>query len=608
MDTPVTFPVVRIADTLVSAISERLTCHAPERGGAILGFDGVAHLLVEDDFGAYGPASWDISPQLSQAVGEAEAAGYGRLQGTVHTHPAGVCDPSGQDVRTTTRALQMNPHLDELLICVVTHGRPRALDLPLPGGHRMSVHLLRRRPGDQPALLRARVTVLPLTRALASAGLQPPGAVNVTDVRNNDFSALLPVLRVNGHDHLIAPIPDTPEAFFVGADFPDVAPLLVAKDDEGMRTVDPEWTEAPASEQLPELIRRRRSRHATRSEDRLDRVVELVGSLNDKAVLVAGAGSVGSRVAEDLVRSGVGRIIVLDPDTVSGPNMARSIYTTHDIGRPKVEALTDRLRAINPGLTKTGVESTLLDADLPGLLAGVDLVVLATDDMAEQAHLASLAYGLGIPQVASAMYRKAAAGEVALIMPELRTACWACCVGTSALSVSERPDTNYGVDGRLVSESGLGAAINLVTSVASLLAIGLLAGPDSPAGRSLGRLLGEGRTLGIVTTTPGWGIFGEVFETMAHQSHPQSIWPKVKPNPACPVCGEPSEAVLSGDELTSEELVALAELEDETPSSDGLCGVLEKAAGQPPLGFGHESGQLRVGLAEGVAGSAPSRP
>jgi molybdopterin/thiamine biosynthesis adenylyltransferase len=555
-------PEIRIADSLLVAITERLTCRAPERGGAILGFDGLAHLLVEDDFGSYSPASWDISGELSHAVGEVETAGYGRLMGTVHTHPAGVCDPSGQDVRTTTKALEMNPHLDELLICVVTRGKPRDLDVPLPGGQRMSVHVLRRAGRRQPDLIRAKVGIVGLTRTLDSAGLQSPGAVSVTDVRHADFGQLLPVLRVNGHDNVIVSIPDTPEAVFIGAQFPDAAPLLVSMTDEGLHVIDPEPADAPTFEQLGDLVRERRKLQAPPPNDRLNRVVELVGSLNDKAVFIAGAGSVGSRIAEDLVRSGVGRISILDPEAVSAPNMARSVYTSSDIGRPKVDALVERLSGINPDVVTTKTRSTLLEADLPALLEGIDLVVLATDDMAEQAHLASLAYGLGIPQVASAMYRKAAAGEVVLVLPELRTPCWACCIGTSTLSTSERPDTNYGVDGQLVAESGLGASINLVTSVGSLLAIGLLAGPDSPAGRPLGRLLGEGRTLGIIATTPRWQFFDEVFETMAHQSHPQSIWPKVHSAPDCPVCGEPLDAVLTGPELSLAELVAVVDQDD----------------------------------------------
>lgn len=47
-------PEVRVADVLINEIGRRLAAFDPERGGALIGFDGVAHILVEDDFGAYG--------------------------------------------------------------------------------------------------------------------------------------------------------------------------------------------------------------------------------------------------------------------------------------------------------------------------------------------------------------------------------------------------------------------------------------------------------------------------------------------------------------------------------------------------------------------------
>lgn len=229
--------------------------------------------------------------------------------------------------------------------------------------------------------------------------------------------------------------------------------------------------------------------------------------MGERRVLVAGCGSVGSRIAEDLARSGVRHFVLVDPDEVSLPNMARSVYARADVGRAKVAVLAERLRGIAPETEVSTTRRFLREITPEDILDGVDLVVLATDDMTEQAALAKAAYEKRIVQVAAAMYRKAAAGEVMIAVPEARTPCWACAVGTSALSTSERPDTNYGVDGRLVAESGLGASINLVTSVASLLAIGLLAGPGSPAGAGLGRMLAESRVLGLIDLHhPGLGF------------------------------------------------------------------------------------------------------
>ena len=559
-------PEVRVTDVLINEIGRRLAAFDPERGGALIGFDGVAHILVEDDFGAYGATFWDISREVSDAVGQVEANGYGRFIGTVHTHPSGVCDPSEQDRITMAQALELNPHIEQLMICVVTKGNPRATDVAIPGGHRMSVHVIRRVEGE-PECLRARPVVVPIARVLEDAGMPVPGAVTVTDVRAERFDGLVPVLVVDGAEKIVVAVPETDDAWLMGSDILDVPPILMSLHDGRVTAVPVTWGREEVASRMRKMNeeRRRVAKPGPESGQEgtpLDRVVELVGSMGERRVLVAGCGSVGSRIAEDLARSGVRHFVLVDPDEVSLPNMARSVYARADVGRAKVAVLAERLRGIAPETEVSTTRRFLREITPEDILDGVDLVVLATDDMTEQAALAKAAYEKRIVQVAAAMYRKAAAGEVMIAVPEARTPCWACAVGTSALSTSERPDTNYGVDGRLVAESGLGASINLVTSVASLLAIGLLAGPGSPAGAGLGRMLAESRVLGLISTTPDWGFFPDVFHDMAHQFQPQSVWPKVESVKGCPVCSkEEVEDVLEGEVMTVEELLRTVEEE-----------------------------------------------
>ena len=116
----VTSAPVPVTDGLIDAILARLATVPPERGGALLAAGGLVHLLVEDSSARYSRTSWDISTALSVTVGEIEAAGHGTLAGTVHTHPAGVPEPSSTDIATTRDALGLNPHLGELLIAIVT--------------------------------------------------------------------------------------------------------------------------------------------------------------------------------------------------------------------------------------------------------------------------------------------------------------------------------------------------------------------------------------------------------------------------------------------------------------------------------------------------------
>ena len=71
-------------------------------------------------------------------------------------------------------------------------------------------------------------------------------------------------------------------------------------------------------------------------------------------VLVAGLGGVGGYAAEALGRAGVGRLTLLDHDTVSPSNLNRQLLALHStLGRPKVELMAERLRDIDPTLELT---------------------------------------------------------------------------------------------------------------------------------------------------------------------------------------------------------------------------------------------------------------
>lgn len=550
---PLRPPLVRFTDGLLRAIAEDLASVPPERGGAILGYDETGHLLVTDTFGAYSPASWLISAQLSTAVGRLENLGYGTLRGTVHTHPSGFVDPSGPDVATTTKALEMNPHLDELIIAVVTAGQPRPYDAPIGQSHRMSVHVLRRQGAGAPVLLRARVAVHPVASSLEHAGLLPTSLISVDDALADGFNgtALPVVFRADGRETLLIPVPETAgSALLIDSLFPTVSPLAVrttsSSGGASLTTLPSSWD--PTREPAEQLASMASSVRDLERGERWTRITAFTGSLAEKRVIVVGAGSVGSRIAEDLVRCGVHTITLIDPDEVSVSNLARSVYTQVDIGKPKVVALSHRLRDIDPAVTVAAHQAAISALEPEEVLPGADLVVLATDDMQEQAFLAHWAYHLDIPHVAAAMYKKGAAGEVVIVVPSAGTPCWNCCVGAGTRSGAQRPDANYGLQGRLVGESALGPSINIVTSVASQLSVGLLAGPGSAAGAPLGRLVAEHRTLGLISTSPEWDFFPQVFVDMAHQHEPQSIWPSVEAGAGCPVCGTERQAPFTRSE------------------------------------------------------------
>ena len=68
-------------------------------------------------------------------------------------------------------------------------------------------------------------------------------------------------------------------------------------------------------------------------------------------VAIAGLGGLGSSIAVSLVRAGVGELLLVDFDRVELSNLNRQQYDTGDLGRPKTEALRDKLLSINPYTT-----------------------------------------------------------------------------------------------------------------------------------------------------------------------------------------------------------------------------------------------------------------
>jgi len=74
-----------------------------------------------------------------------------------------------------------------------------------------------------------------------------------------------------------------------------------------------------------------------------------VNRLANASIAVFGLGGVGSFAVEALIRSGVGRLTLIDFDTIDITNMNRQLHATDDtVGRPKVQVLSERCLSINP--------------------------------------------------------------------------------------------------------------------------------------------------------------------------------------------------------------------------------------------------------------------
>lgn len=133
---------------------------------------------------------------------------------------------------------------------------------------------------------------------------------------------------------------------------------------------------------------------------------EAMEKLAGAAVVVFGAGGVGSHCIDALARGGVGRLVIVDNDTVSVTNINRQSVAFHStVGRYKTEIMRERIHDINPQAEVLTFETFILPDNLEmvmGAIPGaVDYIVDAIDTVAAKLALAEYAAVRGIPLLSS---------------------------------------------------------------------------------------------------------------------------------------------------------------------------------------------------------------
>ena len=130
---------------------------------------------------------------------------------------------------------------------------------------------------------------------------------------------------------------------------------------------------------------------------------DAIKTLNNSTVAVFGVGGVGSFVVEALVRGGVGRLILIDDDTVVTSNLNRQIHATQEtIGQPKVEVMKKRILSINPKAEVITFQRFVLTDNLGDIIdLKPDYLVDAIDTVTAKITLARLSVEHNIPLMSS---------------------------------------------------------------------------------------------------------------------------------------------------------------------------------------------------------------
>jgi molybdopterin/thiamine biosynthesis adenylyltransferase len=122
--------------------------------------------------------------------------------------------------------------------------------------------------------------------------------------------------------------------------------------------------------------------------------------------LVIGAGGLGSPVALYLGTAGVGRITIVDHDTVDVTNLQRQIaHNLARVGQPKAGSAAQTIHAINPEVQVTALQERADAARLDALVRDADVVLDCSDNFKTRHAVNAACVAHGVPLVSGAAIR-----------------------------------------------------------------------------------------------------------------------------------------------------------------------------------------------------------
>lgn len=193
--------------------------------------------------------------------------------------------------------------------------------------------------------------------------------------------------------------------------------------------------------------------------------------LRDSTALIIGVGGLGSAAALYLAGAGLGRLLLSDRDRVDTSNLQRQIlFRSADVGRAKLDAAADTLRALNAECEIECLPGPLEGTALASAVRSADIVLDCSDNFPTRSALNAACVAARKPLVSGAAIRFE--GQLALFDSARGSACYACLY----------PDTGEAQE--TCEEAGvLGPSVGVVGSLQALVAIKRLLGIGDDAGR-----------------------------------------------------------------------------------------------------------------------------
>ena len=224
-------------------------------------------------------------------------------------------------------------------------------------------------------------------------------------------------------------------------------------------------------------------------------------ALKASRVLVVGLGGLGCAATQYLAAAGVGKMTLLDFDTVALSNLQRqTLHSDATIGQPKVDSASEALARINPHVELVPLNALLEEEALSALIAEHDLVLDCTDNVTIRNQLNSGCFQHKTPLVSGAAIRME--GQISVFTYQPGEPCYRC---LSRL---------FGENALTCVEAGvMSPLVGVIGAMQAMEAIKVLTHYGTPAA---GKLV--------------------MYDAMRCQFREM----KLMRNPTCEVCGQPS--------------------------------------------------------------------
>ncbi|MBO9308379.1 MAG: ThiF family adenylyltransferase [Chloroflexi bacterium] len=335
------------------------------------------------------------------------------------------------------------------------------------------------------------------------------------------------------------------------------------------------WTE---NHRLIDLVREVEKRLAegeapmTEKWDRVERYLgeDALAQLARKKVAVVGLGSGGGFVALTLAMSGVGHFVLIDDDMVEVANVVRHVADLRDVGRPKVEAVADLIRARNPNADVQTIVGRV--EDHTEALQGVDLVVVGVDGERAKYTIDEVCRANNLVAIYAGVYERGEGGDVTIIYPRGDGPCYACwarqlradvaqmTAAKSAETGSSEPNLDYGMigkNGSLAAEPGLYLHVVRVAATQADMALNFLL-KGQPIYREY-----PANTV-VLANAPL-----EIFEGRTVPPY-SAQWLNIPRDPHCLVCGVPEQSALPLESLVGDLIADVNSEADEVRMIEAL--------------------------------------